>query len=122
MADSTTRLFGMLGFAMRAGRLTLGSEQVFAEMAKPAGKRPEIVVYARDASDGAKKKIRTKSEFYGIEAFELPITAAELGQRLGKTYTPVLVGVNDAGFAKEIRLSLSENTSGKEVSDPSDTR
>lgn len=112
----------MLGFAMRAGKLTVGAEQVFAEMARPIGRRPEIVVFATDASDGAKKKIRTKSEFYGIEAFELPITAEELGQRLGKSYTPVLVGVNDAGFAKEIRLSLSENTSGKEVSAPSETR
>lgn len=122
MADSTTRLFGMLGFAMRAGKLTVGTEQVFAEMARPVGRRPEIVVFASDASAGAKKKIRTKSEFYGIEAFELPIAAEELGRRLGKTYTPVLVGVNDAGFAAEIRRALSENTSGKEVSAPPETR
>ena len=122
MADATTRLFGMLGFDMRAGKLTVGTEQVFAEMARPAPHRPKIVVFACDASEGAKKKIRTKSEFYGIEAFELPIAAEELGRRLGKSYTPVLVGVNDAGFATEIRRALSDNTSGKEVSASSETR
>ena len=71
-----TRLRGMLGFAMRAGKLIIGTESVCRAMAQDTVK---LVLVSFAASDGAKKKIKTKSEFYNLDCFELPIVAASLG-------------------------------------------
>lgn len=107
-APVNKRLFGMLGFAMRAGAVCIGSEQVFALIAKGGKQRVMLICYARDASDAAKKKALTKSEFYGVRAIELPITADELGRLLGKTYAPVTVGITDRRFADEIVAALTD--------------
>lgn len=100
----------MLGFAMRAGRVTVGTEQVFALMAKKGSRGVALLCYAADASDGAKKKIRTKSDFYGVKAIELPLTADEIGRLLGKTYAPVALAITDARFADEIDRATRQET------------
>ena len=61
------RLCGMLGFAMRAGRLVLGTEQVCVAMARSGDKRPRLVLISHEASANTKKKLTTKGEFYGIQ-------------------------------------------------------
>ena len=93
------RLFGMLGFAMRAGRVTIGVELVLSLIAK---RKAFLVCYACDASDATKKKISTKCDFYRARAIELPIPSTELGRLLGKTYAPAAVAITDTAFADEI--------------------
>ena len=97
----------MLGFAMRAGKLIIGTEQVLLAMAKT--KKPKLVIVSFTASDATKKKILNKSEFYGIKAVQINISQEELGAILGKSYAPVCVAVTDDRFADEIeKAALSE--------------
>lgn len=106
-ANKLTRLRGMLGFAMRAGRVVVGTDQVCLAMKKNGGGRVRIALVASDASPSTRKKIHTKGEFYGIKTADIDIDTATLGGLLGKTYAPAAVGICDDGFAKEIGMALS---------------
>ena len=118
------RLCGMLGFAMRAGRVIIGADLVAASMAKRGKDKPRLVLVSCDASDATKKRAFSKSEFYGIEALEIPIGQDELGRLLGKTYSPAVIGIVDDNFAREIALALvcasSERTERKFSQDSED--
>lgn len=104
---SISRLRGMLGFAMRAGKVIIGTEQVCVGMKRRGNERIRITLIAADASEATKKKICTKGEFYDIEVREIELDTASLGELLGKTYGPATVAICDDGFAKEIRAALS---------------
>lgn len=105
--EGAVRLCGMLGFAMRAGKVVIGSEQVFASLQKRG--RVKLVLVCRDASDETKKHIRTKSEFYSTPVIEIEMDMQRLGALLGKTYAPACVALTDDGFAREIsKLYVSE--------------
>ena len=97
---SNQRIYGMLGFAMRAGKITLGTDTICTVL----GKRDfvKLVALCPDASDGSKKKIINKCAFYGVKVLELPFGMEELGRLLGKTYGPAAVAITDEGFAREI--------------------
>lgn len=99
------RLRGMLGFAMRAGKLVIGTESVCKAMAASKG-APRLVLISADASDGTKKKLLTKSEFYEIKAVQINMSADELGSLIGKSFAPMAVGVTDDGFSREINKAL----------------
>ena len=71
--------YSMLGIAMRAGALTLGTDGVLAEI---AAKRTALVLLDEAASENTKKKFRDSCAFYGAELFE---TAQDrLGFAIGK--------------------------------------
>ena len=104
-----TRLSGMLGFAMRAGKLVLGTEQVCLSMAKAKStKGPKLVLVAKGCSTATHKKLFTKAEFYRIPVYDLPIDGATLGDLLGKTSLTMALAVMDDGFAKQICIRLEE--------------
>lgn len=100
------RFSGMLGLAMRAGRLIIGTEQVALGLSKG---RVLLCIVSRGASEGTRKKLRTKCEFYGVRMITPDIELGELGRLLGKTYAPACVGVTDEGFAREL-ARLAEST------------
>lgn len=93
----------MLGFAMRAGKVILGTELVCSAMANSGKNRPRLVLVAHTASEGTKKKILTKAEFYGVDVLTVNIDLDELGRILGKLYAPATVAITDDRFAEEIR-------------------
>ena len=103
---TNTRLCGMLGFAMRAGKVIIGTELVCSSMAKRGKDAPRLVLISSTASDGTRKKILTKSEFYNIEATTIEIDSDELGRLLGKLYAPAVVAITDDRFAEEIRRAI----------------
>ena len=71
--------YSMLGIAMRAGALTMGTDGVLTAIA--AGKAA-LVLLDDGASENTKKKFRDSCAFYGVELFE---TAADrLGFAIGK--------------------------------------
>ena len=71
--------YSMLGIAMRAGGLTLGTDGVLAEI---AAQRAALVLLDEAASENTKKKFRDSCAFYGAELFE---TAQDrLGFAVGK--------------------------------------
>ena len=99
------RLYGMLGFAMRAGKLVIGTEQICKSMAKG---QVRLVVVSCGASELTKKKLFTKSDYYGVSAIEADIDTERLGRLIGKTYAPAAVAVTDNGFAVEIKKAVEE--------------
>lgn len=94
----------MLGFAMRAGKLIIGTELITNALAH---KGVKLVVISSGASATTKKKLLSKSEFYNVDAIEVGIETDELGRLLGKTYAPAAVAVADEGFAKEIKTAFA---------------
>lgn len=107
MNSNSSRFAGMLGFAMRAGKLIIGTESVCRAMAKGM---PKLVLIPADASDATKKKITVKSEFYGIPYIVAEICSADLASLIGKSFAPMAIAVTDSGFAEEISKALSETT------------
>lgn len=99
------RVLGMLGLAMKAGKVVIGTEQVIAFLQK---KRVKLVLLSSSSSDGTKKKISSKCEFYNVRLKELPIQTDELGSLLGKTYTPAVVGITDENFSNTIIKLLDD--------------
>ena len=106
MVDGRERLYGMLGFAMRAGRVIIGTDLVCASMSKHGRAKPMLVLISHDASEATKKKVTTKSDFYSIETLEIDVGGDKLGSLLGKTYAPVVLGITDGRFAEEIKRAL----------------
>ena len=71
--------YSMLGIAMRAGALTLGTDGVLKAI---SSKSAAFVLLDEAASENTKKKFRDSSAFYGVELFE---TAQDrLGFAVGK--------------------------------------
>ena len=99
------RLYGMLGFAMRAGKLIIGTELVCRSMPKGL---PRLVVISGTASDATKKKLTVKSEFYNIPAVIVDVDTEKLGALIGKASATAAVAVTDDAFAREIRLAVTE--------------
>ena len=98
--SNNQRLFGMLGFAMRAGKLVIGTDNIIHSLKKGQAR---LVVVSKTASEGTKSRLSTKSEFYKTVLIEVDIDAERLGKMLGKTYAPVAVAVTDERFAEEIK-------------------
>ena len=70
MTDGMQRLRGMLGFAMRAGKLIIGTDLVCSAMSSK--KAPKLVVVSEGASDGTKKKIKTNKTI--SQTYDLCVT------------------------------------------------
>ena len=100
------RALGMLGLAMKAGKVVIGTEQVIAFLQK---KKLSLVLVSGNASEGTKKKIGFKCEFYKMRMLELTLDSDELGRILGKTYAPAVVGITDENFANTIVKLLNGN-------------
>ena len=99
------RLFGMLGFATRAGKTIVGTDLVCKAM--PSG-RVKLTVVSSGASDSTKKKLTVKSEFYGIKSLVADIDTEELGRVVGKSSAVAAVAVTEDMFAREILKLFAE--------------
>lgn len=111
MLPQKERLLKMLGLCRKAGRIVAGTELACLEMA--AKKPPCLAVLASGASHGTQKKIRTKSEYYGISLLVIDCSPEELGQAIGKSAGIAAAVVKDESFAKEL---VRIESSGKESS------
>ena len=109
---NNTRLYGMLGFAMRAGRVIIGTEIVCSSMSRRGKDAPKLVLVSFTASAGTKKKVLTKSEFYHIDCIVIDIDSGELGRLLGKTYAPTVIAITDERFADEIKRAIGSDNQG----------
>ena len=96
----------MLGFAMRAGKIILGADRVASALPERGSGEVKLVLLASDASDGTKKRLTYKCEFYKKEIIVLPLSGDELGARLGKLFAPAVLAITDDRFADEIKRAL----------------
>lgn len=120
--DDHQRLCGMLGFAMRAGRLCIGTPLVCKGLGLKNFGGIRLVLVSEGASEATKKKLRCKCEFYGVGLWEIPLSAEMLGKLLGKTSTPAAIGVCDDGFAREIDAVMARNNDTERKFPPSGNR
>ncbi len=97
----------MLGFAMRAGKVVIGTDIVCHTLPKVG--RIKIVLVSAGASESTKNKVIGKCGFYSVESRIIDLDTAELGRLLGKTYAPAVIGITDERFADEIRKALEES-------------
>ncbi len=87
----------LLGLAARARQLISGEELVLKEARR---KNIHLVLLSEDASEGTKKKISDKCNFYSIP-LRVIATREVLGKAIGKGER-VVIGVTDSGFAKKL--------------------
>ena len=104
--NNNQRLYGMLGFARRAGKVVTGTETVCSAMSERGSKRARLVLISRTASQPTKDKLLHKAEFYGVKIAEIDIDSSERGRLLGKLYAPATVAIIDDRFAEEIKAAL----------------
>ncbi len=89
----------MLGFAMRAGKLVIGTELVCRALAKGTVK---LVLVSSGVSPSTKKKLTVKSEYYNVVSLVVDIDMQTLGKIIGKQSLVSSVAVTDVRFAEEI--------------------
>ncbi len=97
-------VLGVLGLALRAGRLAIGDEPVHDLLA--LGKARCLFI-ASDAGSGIVRKIRRLAEEKQVVVLTLPQTKAELGFALGRASCAVCA-TSDSGFAASAAKKLSD--------------
>ncbi|MFA9558042.1 YlxQ family RNA-binding protein [Evansella sp. AB-rgal1] len=96
MTNSTW--LNMLGLASRARKLITGEELVVKAIQK---QKVYAVILSEDASLNTKKKIQDKCSFYKVPLMIIG-NRQQIGNAIGKDER-VVVGIEDAGFAKKIK-------------------
>ncbi len=111
----TDRFFGMLGLCRRAGKTVHGTEMICSQMRDK--RKPVLVIIASDVSENTRKKLTTKSDFYGIPYLLTDIEGEKLGTLLGKTGFLAGVGILDENFARELRGACKRRESSEDGDD-----
>ena len=106
--DKERRALAYLGFAARARKTVVGVPLLCQAMQRGGTYAPLVVLEARDTSDNTHKRVCDRTAFYGVPAFRLPLTAAELAHAVGKRNGAVAaVGVTDTELANAILALLA---------------
>ena len=95
--------YSMLGIAMRAGALTLGTDGVLTAISSGSAK---FVLLDELASDNTKKNISDKATYYNAKFLVADATAEELGRAVGHSHTAA-IAFTDINFVKAYEKSLS---------------
>ncbi len=99
------KFWGMLGLAMRAGRLACGEGKA-ADAVR--GGHAALLILAEDASENTEKRFLNMTRFYQVAVLR-PGNRTQLGAALGRP-AAVVLAVTEEGFAKQLlRLSQQEN-------------
>ena len=99
----------LLGLAKKAGLLEIGGDSV--EHAARLGKA-WVILSARDASDGSKRRAGVYAERYRINHLVLPSTKEELGAIVGRG-SPGTITILDAGIAAKYVSMLAQTDSAQ---------
>ena len=94
----TQKFMGMLGLAMRAGKLALG-EGKGADAVRDG--KAALLLLATDTARNTEKRFLNMTQFYQVPVLR-PGDRAELGAAIGKD-AAVDLAVTDAGFAEQLQ-------------------
>lgn len=105
----TERVLGLMGLAVRAGRVVFGTPMVCDAMR--AGKKLCLVVEAEDSSENTHKRITDRCAYYGVTHTRIPVGTDALAHALGKRGALAVVAITDEGMAQSILklLCASQN-------------
>ncbi len=95
------RFYGLLGLAMRAGRVRSG--EFSAEKSVKEG-RARLVIVPEDASENTKKKFRNMTTYREVP-FYIYGTKEALGHAMGREERSS-IAVEDDGFAEQMKRIL----------------
>ena len=90
-------IYGLLGLARRAGKLSFGTESSIEAIKK---RKAKLVILAEDSSDRTKKNFEELSKTQNVP-FRIKGTIELLSKSIGQTNKAVIV-VKDENFAKEM--------------------
>ncbi len=94
----TRKWMGMLGLAMRAGKLAIGEGK--AADAVRDGKA-ELLLLATDTAHNTEKRFLNMTQFYQVPILR-PGDRTQLGAAIGKD-AAVVLAVTDPGFAEQMK-------------------
>ncbi|MGP4072207.1 L7Ae/L30e/S12e/Gadd45 family ribosomal protein [Piscibacillus sp. B03] len=86
----------LLGLAFRAGKVSLGEDNILKDI---RSKQATLVLIASDASDNTKKKLTDKCKSYQVP-YRFVGSRVEISNALGK-HDRVAACINDEGFTKK---------------------
>lgn len=92
------KLFGMLGLAKRAGKVSTGTF-ICEKMIK--SRAAKLVILAADSSENTRKQITDACTYYNVKLIECA-DMSELAHAVGAGADRAVVSVNDNNFAKAI--------------------
>ena len=90
----------MLGFAMRAGKVIIGTELICKALSRRGTASVRLVMISVTASDATKKKLLTKCEFYDKRAIIVDIESGELGLKVTQTGAFLPCGASSRWYLK----------------------
>lgn len=96
------RLCGLIGLAMKAGKLDVGEGRAEDGIRKGGS---QLVILSDDASDNTRKKFTNMCQYREIPLVQL-WDRTQLGSCIGRDFA-VVISVTDPGFANRI-LALRE--------------
>ena len=91
------KIYGLIGLARRAGKVSFGTESSIETIEK---KKAKLVIVAEDSSDRTKKNFKELSQKLNVP-FRIVGTIEDLIKSIGQVNKAVLV-IKDENFAKEI--------------------
>ena len=109
--ETTRKLLSLVGFAKKAGKLTVGCELTVS--AVRSGKRaPKLILLSSGCSENTKKRIKNACTYYNIPYFFIDVSSEALGKMAGKETAVSAVGILDAGFAAAVKKYLPNGNEG----------
>ena len=93
---------GVIGLAMRAGKLVFGSEACVEAI---RNKKAFLLISVSDVSDNTAKLLADKSNYYSVRHVKSDLTMQELGRAIGRR-SAAAAAFTDANFVKAFDKSV----------------
>ena len=103
-----SKTLSLIGFATKARKITFGTEFTVSTVRKGKKNGIYLMLYASNASDNTKKRVRDCGAYHNVPVMELAETSSELAGITGKLHPVVVMGIADEGFASAIIKSLKQ--------------
>lgn len=95
--EINNKIYGLLGLARRAGKISFGTESSLETIEK---KKAKLVIIAEDSSDRTKKNFIDLCEKLNVK-YRITGTIEDLSKAIGQVNKAVYV-IKDENFAKEL--------------------
>lgn len=96
------KICGLLGLAMKAGKIVFGTEACITDIEKG---KVKLLMLAKDSAERTKNNFQRICDEKEIPIFEI-LQIEELSKAIGKENKAV-VGIKDIGFSKEIMKTIN---------------
>ena len=103
-----SKTVSLIGFATKARKITFGTELTVSTVRNQKKNGVYLMLYASDASENTKKRVRDCGSYHHVAVIELAETASELARITGKLHSVAVMGITDEGFATAIVKSFEK--------------